>query len=128
MREACGGGGARLRLAHPLQLKIILSSSSGRVSAANAKRNEIVPGKITFLPSENTHEYEFHEQRRKSARQSHFILTTLDTPFRGVLIIRVFIYLPKDKIADKIGELLCGKATRIMVRKNSQICVKIKEF
>jgi len=93
MREACGGGSARLRLAHPLQLKIILSSSSGRASAANAKHNEVVPGKITFLASKNTHEHGFSST---TTEIDETILFYSNTPFHGILII----YALKTKIVD----------------------------
>jgi hypothetical protein len=58
MREARGGDGdaIRSRLAYPLQLKIILSSSSGRAAMASVDSTEVVSEKITF--SERNHEHE----------------------------------------------------------------------
>lgn len=82
-----------------------------------------VPGKITFLPSKNTHEHGFHEQRRKSTRQSYFTLIYHFT----VYINYLFIYPPKSKIVDKIDELLYNKASEITC-KNNKIYVKTKEF
>lgn len=44
----------------------------------------------------------------------HFTLMPLS--FRGVLILQVFIYLPKGKTVNKINKLLCSKVDGIMAR------------
>lgn len=74
MRETRDGVVARLYLAHPPQLKIILLLSSKRAIVANMKCNQVVLRKITIFPNENTTGMNFRNNRTWNWRDDRTLL------------------------------------------------------